>query len=111
MKIGASSVSFAASHSASMRSEVRETLRGVWVGERHAAQRPEEGVVPSSVVDLSSAATSAAYTGRQAPEANAIEEARKAIENDPMLYLIRLVVEMMTGVKIKIVSAGEMKAV
>jgi hypothetical protein len=110
MKIGASSVSFAASHSASMRSEVRETLR-VWVGERPAAQRPEEGVVPSSVVDLSSAATSAAYTGRQAPEANAIEEARKAIENDPMLYLIRLVVEMMTGVKIKIVSAGEMKAV
>ena len=82
MKIGASSISFAASHSASTRTEVHETLRA-WVGEQPSTPRPEETAGPRRWW-MPAAAMDAAQTGTQAPETNPIEEAAKAVEKDPV---------------------------
>lgn len=110
MKIDAFSVSFATSHSASARSEVRESLRA-WIGDRPAAVPSEENAAPT-VVALSAAAMAAAQASQAssaAAETKAIEDIEEAVEGDPVLYLIKLVVEMLTGVTVKTVSADEIQ--
>lgn len=108
MKIEASSINFAASHRATMRAEVKETLRA-WVGD----QRPDfdEGESPPSIAAISAAARRAAQAVMPelppAPldEAKALEKVADSAESDPVLYFIKLVVEMLTGVQVKTVAA------
>lgn len=110
MKIDASNIQFNASHRANQRAEVRETLRA-WVGDEPPAAEPGENA--PSVVAISAAARMAAAAAPPPPppatsEAQAVEDALENAENDPVYYFIKLVVEMMTGVKVKTVSADDM---
>lgn len=108
MKIDASNIQFNASHRANQRAEVRETLRA-WVGDEPPAA--ESGENAPSVVAISAAARMAAAAAAPPPaasEAQAVEDAIENAENDPVYYFIKLVVEMMTGVKVKTVSADDM---
>lgn len=108
MKIDSSSLQFTASHRAMQHTEVRETLRA-WVGD----EPPMSAESGPSVVAISAAARMAAATEPApappaATEAQAIEDIVEDAENDPVLYFIKLVVEMMTGVRVKTVSADDM---
>lgn len=107
MKIDTSTVHLSASHLASVREEVRETVRA-WIGN----QPPEaegNGAV-SSVVALSAAARdAAARAADRAPDAHAVDASGKS-DGDPFLSLIRLVVEMLTGVKVRSVSPEDIAA-
>lgn len=107
MKIDNANIQFAASRQASVRTEVKETLRA-WVGDRPPPAQPE-----TSVVAISAAARTAAQAVAPEPlpvppavdEAKAIEDVVEDAENDPVLYFIKLVVEMMTGLRVKTVSS------
>ena len=114
MKIDSSSLQLNATHRAAQRTEVRETLRA-WIGNEQpeSAPRQEE----PSLVAISAAARIAAEAAAPSPasveasETKAIEEAIENAENDPVFYFIKLVVEMMTGVRVKTVAAGDIEDV
>ncbi|HJV74215.1 MAG TPA: hypothetical protein VJ654_08350 [Noviherbaspirillum sp.] len=128
MKIDTSAVTLAATHSASSRDEARESLRA-WVGDTRpdfeALDRPERpgqpgGVPPSALVSVSPAARRAQQAEQMpqttpapqaASETKASDEVNEEVENDPSLRLIKLVVEMLTGTKIKLHSAADHAAV
>lgn len=109
MKIESSTLQLNASHRAVQRAEVKETLRA-WVGDE-PPQAVAEGA--PSVVAISAAARMAAQVAAPPPaapaasEATAVENAIENVENDPVLYFIKLVVEMMTGLRVRTVSPDE----
>jgi len=119
VRIDASSLSLSATHDAHTRDESSETLR-MWIGNN----RPDfEGVernrlvtAPSAVTAISEAARIAAHNANSmaVPQPHAanmqgIDEVADGAENDPQLYLIRLMVEMMTGRKIRLITAADMQ--
>ncbi len=104
MKIESSDVTLASTSVASSRREVRESLR-MWVGDT----RPDfEGngrasaPAGSAVVSLSDAGKTA-----QSAETQALDDIDEAVENDPKMRLIKLLVEFMTGKKIRLIRAEE----
>ena len=104
MKIESSNVTMASTSVASSRREVRESLRA-WIGDT----RPDfEGngsagaPAGSTVVSLSDAGKTA-----QSAETQALNEIDEAVENDPKMRLIRMLVEFMTGKKIRLMRAEE----
>lgn len=127
MKIDTSAVMLAATHSASSRDEVRESLRA-WVGDTRpdfeALDRPGQS---DQLAGASSALVSVSPAARQAQQAEQMQQAKPApqaasetqesgevrdeVENDPSLRLIKLVVEMLTGTKIKLHSSADLAAV
>lgn len=103
MKIAATDLAMQASHVAMTRRESSETLRA-WRGER-----PDFAGTPSAVASLSTAARQAAIAAPPAPTFTpaeygpqascAIESACAATANDPMLALLRHMIELLTGEK------------
>lgn len=88
-----------ASHDRSQQSSVKETLR-VWVDRRAPAPPPA-----SQQVTLSAAAQE-----KQASEAVATNNVMSDATNDPKLQLLILLVEKMTGLKVKVFDASQLKA-
>lgn len=134
MKIAAYSVDLSATHSMSKRYELQESLRA-WTGNKRPdfegnstkttqilgaapassnTQGNESSSLPSSVVAMiSEAARTAAQLDIPSQpsvsnEAQAIAEAQDNLENDPILRLIRSMVEMLTGHKITTLSSSAM---
>ena len=103
MIISKSRVDLASQHSASSKTEVNETLRA-WVGDT----RPDfEAMTKGTTASISAAAlaTLKANPPTLAPaiansEAQAIQDALDQANQDPIIHLIRLMVEMLTGHKI-----------
>lgn len=100
MKIAASLVSMQSEHFAARRRETRESLR-TWVG----PERPDfEGRQrPTPRVEISAAGRAA-----QSRESQAIEAAADAVEQDPVLSLIKSMVELLTGRRVKVFDAAEL---
>ncbi|TRZ69344.1 MAG: hypothetical protein D4S02_02280 [Rhodocyclaceae bacterium] len=99
MKIAASSLAFTSQHSATSSLQRRENLRA-WVG----TSRPDfEGAgklaIPSPAPAISSAAYDAQAQDPSAASAGAqsINDAIENANNDPILQLIRSMLEMLTG--------------
>jgi hypothetical protein len=88
-----------ASHDWSQQSSVKETLR-IWIDRRAPDPAPTSQQVTLSV----------AAQEKQSGEAAAINDAVSKVENDPRLQLLILMVEKMTGLKIKVFDAGQIKA-
>lgn len=109
MRIDNSTIQLAASHRAAARTEVHETLRA-WVGD----SRPsfEQGAAAPSVSISSAAQAMLAQPPSTAPaaETQAVKDADDRVEHDPMLYMLKLVVEMLTGVRVKTMSASDLPA-
>jgi hypothetical protein len=122
MKIDSANYSLTSSHLATSYDHSSESLR-TWTGDR----RPdfEAGAnTPGSAVSLSAAARASLAADIQsaiaalpapqaiqpapAPEVTAIQEASDAVANDPILRLIKSMIEMLTGQSIRIFSAKEM---
>lgn len=105
MKIASADLSMQSRHAAVLRHEERETLRA-WIGR----ERPDfEGRRPSPLppppppsVNLSEAGKAA-----QSAEAQAIDSVAEAVDNDPILALIRSMVEMLTGRSFRVFDASE----
>lgn len=100
MKIAASLVSMQSEHFAASRRETRESLRA-WVG----PERPDfEGRQRSTPRVEISAGGRAAH----ARESQAIDAASDAADRDPVLSLIKSMVELLTGRRVKVFDAGEL---
>lgn len=123
MKIGSASYSLTASHLAVTHDEKQESLL-FWRGDRRP-EVAERQNAPASTVALSSVAraslaaeiqratpaqsTSQALQSAPAPDASAVENISDAVDNDPYLRLIKLIVEMMIGEPIRNLSAKELR--
>lgn len=106
MRIVSSELQLAASHQREERHEIRESLR-MWVGARPDA-------TPASPLPAASAGerVSLSDAGRLAAEQNqtgAVDEAEMASE-DPRTQLIRLMLEALTGKRLRVFDARELSA-
>lgn len=124
MKIDSAGLSLTSSHLASSHDESQESLR-IWTGNR----RPDfqaRGNAGAATVSFSAAARAAlaadiraamaalpappaVQPARAAADATGIERAADAADHDPLLGLIKAVVEMLTGRSIRVFSAQELK--
>lgn len=93
MKIAEHALTMQTSHNASEQSSVRENLR-IWI------DPPAPARIPAS--DFQQVTISAAAQEKQAGEAGAIDNAMGDVENDPRMQLIILMVERMTGQKVRL---------
>jgi hypothetical protein len=123
MKIDASSISLAAAHNASSRVDVQETMRA-WIGDKrpdfehaHSADGTNVSFSPGALLAFLSelppvapAPAPAAPPAKPARQANAIDDAMDAADHDPTLRLLKLILEMLTGTKIKSLSAEDVRA-
>lgn len=107
MKIESSAVFLSSQHSAIEQTVTRESLH-VWVGN----QRPDfEGnanhppAVPMDNVTLSEQAKAA-----HAEETAKTDDQDEEVKNDPRLMLIKIMVEAMTGHKIKLLSSKDLQS-
>lgn len=105
MKIASSALQMESSHTRLQRHEVRESLRA-WVGDRRPDFEGGAGGRPPlpEPVRISDAGKAA-----QSSEATAIEDGIDAAENDPMLRLVRAMVEILTGRSVRVFDASELK--
>lgn len=102
MKIAESALMLQSEYSFSQRAETSESLR-VWVGRPAAAGTA--AMQSSSRVDIS-------HEARQklSDEAATIEDAAKELETRPEMQLIKSLIEMLTGHKIRVFDPGQLKA-
>jgi hypothetical protein len=123
MKIDASSVTLASAHSAVASTEVSESLRA-WVGDKRPDFEGPERAAAASQVVVSMKALVAFLTEMIQSDHNvpaqpaqtqpvqstaATDDAGDLAESDPKLRLIKLMIEMLTGRKIKTLSADDIR--
>ncbi|MFT3850810.1 MAG: VCBS repeat-containing protein [Propionivibrio sp.] len=106
MKIASSALQLESSHLKSQRHEIHESLRS-WVG---GNRRPDfEGTgratssPPSAIAQFSPEAKAA-----QSNETSTVEDNLEAVNNDPMLRLIRAMISMLTGREVEVFDASEL---
>lgn len=105
MKIASASLQMAASHSRSQQHEINESLT-MWVGPRRPGVAGEEArprLPPSAQVTLSDAGKTAAGKAQASDE-----EANAAVDGDPRLNLIRSMLELLIGHRIRIFDARDL---
>jgi hypothetical protein len=102
VKIANASLQMESAHAEASRREVRESLRA-WVGPR----RPDfEGrATPSAVVAVSEAARAT-----EAAESQDVKDATTGTEGSPELQLIKSMIEMLTGRRIRVITAEDLDA-
>lgn len=101
MKIAGANLQMASSHAGSRRHEVSESLR-MWVG----PQRPQSGGEAMRPRGPDNDHVSLSEAGK-AQAAGDNEEA--ALDGDPRLNLIRSMVELLTGYRIRIIDASDLQ--
>jgi hypothetical protein len=113
MKITASDLELQSNHHARTRQESSENLRA-WRGQRPNFEQRENGNrgLPSAIADISAAARQAfaastpsavppAPTSAPSGQAQAIDSAIDAADNDPFIILIKRMLELLTGEEIR----------
>ena len=104
MKIASSELQLDASHAKVQHHEIRESLRA-WIGERPDFEGRQGRPAPASETVHISEAGKAAQSG----EAQAIQDSMDAVNNDPMLRLIRAMIAMLTGEEVRVFDASELQ--
>ena len=104
MKIASSELQMDASHAKAQHHEIRESLRA-WIGERPDFEGRQGRPAPASETVHISEAGKAAQSG----EAQAIQDSMDAVNNDPMLRLIRAMIAMLTGEEVRVFDASELQ--
>lgn len=113
MKIQSSEMSLAGQHQAVKKHVVSESLRS-WVGDRRPdfegrGQRPVQGISDNVVISQRAQAVAVQADSSSGVDKAAATDAEKALDNDPRTMLIRLMVEAMTGRKIKLVAVQDIQ--
>lgn len=104
MKITGSNLQLASAHSSLQEHEVSESLK-MWVGPRRPRFPGEAERAPAPVdsVRISDA-------GRQAQSSESVEETGEdVLDGDPRMQLLRTMLEILTGERIRIVSASQLR--
>ena len=106
MKIASANLQMASSHAASQHREAKESLR-MWVGQ----QRPDFAAMNQIQQRPASNPVTISDAGRSAQSADQInEDLDDAVDDDPKLKLIRQMMEMLTGEKIRLVDIEDFEA-
>jgi hypothetical protein len=104
MKIASADLQMASSHASLQQHEVKESLK-MWIGQRRpnfASDENRSRPAVTATVNLSDA-------GKAAQSADSIKEAQDAaVDNDPRLNLIRSMLEILTGRKIRLFNTNEL---
>lgn len=109
MKIASANLQMASRHEATQERQVKESLK-MWIGPRRPNFEGEPRGRPqpeSSQVQLSQAGKTA--QSLDTDEAKDVNDLEEQIDNDPKLSLLRSVIEMITGRKMKIFNAAELQ--
>ena len=101
MKIASASLQMESSHVATRQHEVKESLR-MWTGQR--GPRPGGEDTRPRAPDNDHVSLSEAGKAQSAEDENA------AVDKDPKLLLLRLMIEAMTGKRIRVIDAGDLQA-
>lgn len=101
MKIASASLQMESSHLASRQHEVTESLR-LWTGQR--------GPRPDGEETRPRAPDGDHVTLSEAGKAQSAEDGDAALDNDPKLLLLRLMIEAMTGRRIRFIDASDLQA-
>lgn len=114
MKIASTELALQAVHAAQTRQQSTETLRA-WRGERPDFERAGAPVLPSASATASiSPAARQAFADVPVPadagEAQAIDAAFEAADNDPFLFLVKRMIEMLTGEAMRVFDVGKLSA-
>lgn len=111
MKIAAASLAFSSQHSATTRHDLRETLRS-WIGDTRPNFEGSAVRQASPALTISPAAVSAQVQDQSSHSAGAqaIDEAIDSANNDPVLQLIRTMLEFLTGHYIHVFSGPALSA-
>ena len=105
MKVADYALAMQTSHGQSQQSSVKESLR-VWVSRPVPADTVLSHQSPSTQVAISAAARQ-----QQASEITAIDDAMHNAENDPELHILILMIEKMTGQKIRLLSSDDLRPI
>lgn len=109
MKIASANLQMESSHLATQEHQVRESLK-MWLGARRPDLEAETRNTPqpaSPRVEISLAAQQAQQL--ESSETSAIKAAEDELEKDPKLLMIRSVIEMLTGRKVRLFNAEELR--
>lgn len=102
MKIAAANLQFSSTHTSERQHTIRESLHA-WVGQRRPAAGAEASrPLPAETVALSSAGQTASA---EATHTDAADE----LDDDPRVTLIRLMLEHLTGRRVKVFDAGDLQ--
>jgi hypothetical protein len=118
MKIAATDLLLRSDHAAQQRQQSTESLRA-WRGQRPDFERQNSSGLPSVLSNISAAARQAlannpvsavppAPSSAKCSEANAIDAACEAAENDPFLALIKRMIEFITGEEVRTLDLNEL---
>ncbi len=111
MIITESNVLLTSSSSSRSSSTVQESFR-TWIGDsRPDFEGTEQATTPataSTVVTLSDAAKTALSDGAQTHSVQALGSIDDAVENDPKMQLLKLLIEFMTGKKISLIQTTDL---
>lgn len=109
MKVAASSLEMSSTHVAVSQHSVHERLRA-WIGQRpdfEAMERGERPRLPAPAANPA-ATVSLSEAGKAKQARDIAQETQDAVDNDPMLMLLRSVIELMTGHKMEVFDASEL---
>lgn len=108
MKIASAAMAMQSQHFSATRIEESASLRA-WVGQvRPDFEGTQNGGVAATPPAPAPVQISAAAQSAQSSEANAIKAANDAVENDPLLRLIKAMVEWLTGKPVKVFNAVQL---
>lgn len=116
MRIIASELALESQRTATSRTGSSERLRA-WRGERPDFEAREATGAGSAIARISEAARQALAAAvppqpavQDCPEADAIDAAREAVDNDPFIVLIRRMLELLTGEEVRVFDMQEFGA-
>lgn len=102
MKIASAALQMDSQHVKQQEHKIRESLRR-WAGNAEKEDRPGRSPQAQEQVSISTAGQAA-----QANEAQAIESAIAAAENDPILRLIRSMIALLSGEEVRVFDARQL---
>ncbi|WP_234087448.1 VCBS repeat-containing protein [Azonexus sp. R2A61] len=103
MKIASAELQLSATHVSEQRHEIQENFR-LWIG-----QRPNDAPQDAAPRTLGERVTlsDAGLAAAKLPEATAPDNSNAALDEDPKMLLIRLVLEALTGQRMRVFSPDE----
>lgn len=104
MKIASSTLQLSSRHAYAERTQVRESLL-VWRGQRPNTDTPSLSSAARRRLADDIASTAPAVPAGKPP---AVAESADAVEGDPFIHLVKTMVEMLTGVKIRVFTADDL---
>lgn len=104
MKIASSALQFSSRHAYAEQTQVRESLL-VWRGQRPETHTPSLSAAARHRLANDFASTAPAVPAGEPP---AVAESAEAVEGDPFIQLIKTMVEMLTGVRIRVFTADDL---